>query len=317
MKKLLIYSISCLTVFGFISCQKTFNTVVELDIPYTPLITINASNGMSLDSFLVYVKGSKGITDTGECPVLSQATVQLFEDGSLLNQLNYVPDHLVYANGWVNFLEGKRYTLKVQAPGYAAVETTDTMPKRPANISYVFKRNARYLKVAQDPSMWYDELKLQFNDDASMKNYYSLRVNYERNDLAEVAQDVFSFGPTLFSLDPDLDQENADPTDSRNGVFYSKLYFNDNNFNGKTKELVVYIPNGNTNSIPDSMASQMVFYFAFEHLSKNAYEYEKTNKLYWENEGNPFSEPVQIKQNVINGVGNFRLKYRFIDSLTN
>jgi hypothetical protein len=56
---------------------------------------------------------------------------------------------------------------------------------------------------------------------------------------------------------------------------------------------------------------------AVDHLTENAYRFEKTTKLYWDNDGNPFSEPVQIYQNVLHGVGNFHLKNRMLDSLIN
>lgn len=315
MKHLQYLLISCVWMFVLSSCQKAFNTVVDLNIPHTPLITLNSSNGMSFDSVLLLVRGTKGISDTGYCPIIPNASVSLWEDGVEIRQLSYRPDREMYVNGFHNFISGKTYQLRVSAPGYADVVAEDKMPNAPKNCSYTLKRNARQMNLEQNAMMWYDELTLNFEDDGSQENYYSLRFAYQLLDLIEFGNDVFSFGLTVYSNDPDLEQEDSDPLNPQSGLFRSKVYFGDKNFNGKKKQLIFYLPNGNAS--PDPMPSTMVFYFAFENLSENAYKYERTNQLYWQSEGNPFSEPVQIHQNVKNGVGNFRLKYRLIDSLYN
>lgn len=294
------------------SCQKALNTIIELDVPHTPMLTVNCFNSAITDSLMLNLKGSKGLSDTGICPVITNAAVTLLEDNSPVSTFNYIPSLEQYYANFNNFIGGKTYTVKVSANGYEDVEGRDIMPMPLNNLTMSIVHNAKKLNLEQSEAIWYDEITLTFNDDGSRKDYYSFDVSRSDTNFKDFNEYFMYYGNSKYSLDPDLDgEESYDPLSPQTGLYYMKFYMQDAGFNGKQKRFVFYAPTYST----EPLANPEPWYVMIEHLSENAYRYEKTRKLYDDSDGNPFAEPVQVHNNISKGIGSFRLKYAILDSL--
>jgi hypothetical protein len=301
------------TWIGFSSCERTFSTVVDFNVPHTPMIALKCGVNNYYDSTYVTVTGTKRVTDTGICPFLNNAQLRMLENGVEVGQFQYDTAIRKHYSLFHGYIPGRKYQLIVNHNGYKEVTAEEMMPSKPNNFQMKVQHYARKMNTGTGSSaQWYDEVTVSFDDDPSTANYYAIDGAPYYQGFPD-DQEFFWSSTEKFSVDPDLDAEiTTDPLSSSQNVFYQKIYFNDRNFNGKRKTVTYFIPTGNAG---DPVPNPQDVYVLFEHLTESAYRYERSYQLYRENDGNPFSEPIKVHSNVNNGVGIFKMKHRTIDSL--
>jgi Domain of unknown function (DUF4249) len=298
-------------IFGIYSCTKTLNTVTKLNIPHTPHLVIECEKDKYLvDSTLLGLTASRGITDTGFCPVVYNATIKLYENNVFKSDLLYdAASEDFYISSFNQYVSGNTYKISASANGYETITAEDKMPSALNIISKQVTRKAKQFNFEQNGNQWYDEVKIVFQDNASTTDYYGFTFGRT----SEQVINSTGWGVSVYTTDKDLDASEDGDIGGQSNFYYSKMYMKDSNFNGQTKTFTAYLPNSFI-SWPDT-SSKSTWYVRMENLSENAYKYEKSEWLYKLNDGNPFAEPVQIHNNVINGNGSFRLKSTLVDSL--
>lgn len=297
-------------VVVFTSCEKTFTTIVDIQIPHTPEMSVECANFPEIDSTIFGLKATKGLSDTGYCPVISNAVVQLYENDVLMSTMTYYANSGIYSTPFTAYTAGKTYTVKASAPGYPAIEASDIMPSTPGNFQVEHIENALKMNFQGSPDAWFDEFKISFDDQASTQDFYAINIDNSIENLLQ-SNDMWTRGK--YTVDPDVDANAGGDIGDNANIYYNKVYLTDKNFNGKRKTIVLYVENGMIGPTPQP--NFQPWFLRFDNLSENAYKYEKTKWLYQMSDGNPFAEPVLIHNNVKNGVGSFRLMKTILDTL--
>lgn len=300
-----------LTLLFFLpSCKKAFTTIVSIDIPHTPQLTVECSNFPDLANTVLGLKATKGMSDTGNCPVITNAVIQLYEENNPISNFSFSAVDDYYLSPFTAYQEGKTYKITASAPGYPSIEGSDIMPSTPGNIQMEVKQDALKMRYQGTADVWFDEIKISFDDKASTQDFYAIEIDNNRENLVRL-NEFWTRGK--YTLDPDVEANAGGDIGDNANVYYNKLYMPDKNFNGKRKTIVIYVDNGAIG--PNPQPIQQPWFVRFDNLSAHAYQYEKTNWLYQMNNGDPFAEPVVIHNNIKNGVGSFRLIKTYIDSL--
>lgn len=159
-------------------------------------------------------------------------------------------------------------------------------------------------------------IKLRLNDPGNEENYYALRLLYSNkttpnNHSNPVFTKEFSINDPLItgstsSIDIIRNEGESDQ-------YYRKLYFSDQNINGKSHNITIQtkfyaysISDDSTGS--DSTAVQWqhipdVLCLEVYSLSPEEFRYLQSSEAARSNDNNFFSEPVQVICNVENGIG--------------
>ncbi len=274
------------------SCEKAFNTVINIDIPHTPIIALDCIN--IFDSTYASISSTVSVTGTVTPASINNANVKLYENNILVDSFSFDING-GYRCPFINYKPGSKYKITASAPSFASVETEDECPGNMDIVKSEFTKNAKTILVPDygNVAQLYDEFKITFKNSIDKKDYYKIEVSTNNNQ----------WWTYILTNDIDIDKgENQDILSSGITVLYGAFTMTDINFNGKEKTLTFYAPSSATNQI-DSLWN-----ISISHLSENFYKFEKTRQLYNQNEGNPFAEPVQVFSNVKNGVGIFALK---------
>jgi len=157
------------------------------------------------------------------------------------------------------------------------------------------------------------EVKVKFKDSANEKNYYKMNAytlnssNYksftgEVMSSSYVNEWGFDFSDVVFGNTSVQDEVFGDQSSNTN-------LFTDDLINGKEyvvtfkyqAEINTYFPGKEPADDKKASACQLVV--DFQQLSKSAYLYYKTKNMSIQANGNPFTEPVQVYNNIEGGAG--------------
>jgi len=259
--------------FVFYGCE----TVVEVDLPpYSPQIVINRFFSPS-NVFTVNVSQSLSILDDDYLEYIDNAVVELYENGSQLGTMSYIGNGDYTLNSTAK--AGNNYTLVVYASGYESITASDTVPYAVPIISLSLNDSAGVSQFGDE----YAEVTITFTDPKTTKNYYHVEV-YEYNSFSGWEEVVY-----ITSTDPGV----------TSNVYDSGILLSDALFDGNTHSLKINFDNYYLNS------SNADLYVRLHSTSKAYYFYRKTLLLHQQNKNNPFAEPVQVYNNVENGLGIF------------
>jgi hypothetical protein len=281
MKYIFYISIIC---FGFsiTSCEK--------DIPFPeqdvePRIVVNAT--FSTDSlWKVHLSKSAPVNQVGTPEDITDGSVIIKkETGETIATLSHQANGFYTAEGSPS--SGQRYTIEAQAPGLQSVSASSYQPK-PFSFSFVDSTRSTYLDF---PVVFID---LEIEDNADEENYYLIQVT----QLIELPEEDYSFEflPNHFVFDQNT--ENVD-INSDNG-FFERIYLPDAAFNGEkyTTRFAV-----GTDVIDNEIDGEYTFLISVSSVSSDLYKYTKTLETYEYSNGELFSEPVEIFNNIENGLG--------------
>lgn len=273
-----------LIVIFFTSCEST----AEIDLPpHESLLVLNSL--FTPDSILwVRVTHSKSVFDNSPIEPVTNASVDLLdESGNSVGTMLHQGDGVYRLMTSFHPLPGTSYTINASAAGYPAVHSVDRIPAPVPITGYSVHDSARidaYGVVMAG-------LDVTFDDPAE-KNYYLLE--YVKADTSDPSSPLVSKIQLMTFSDEAGNVE----------VLSSAIAFDDEFNNGKTCTLkaLFYSSSELVHPVP---GSHEVVYIRLLSVSRDYYLYKKTHNIQAENEGNPFSEPVQVHSNIAGGFGIF------------
>jgi hypothetical protein len=295
MKKLF----ACLIIFSAASCEQD----VILNIPPQPVKLVVNGIARTTTAFRVTVSKTAGVLDTISVSRnrVTNAFVQLYENHILKDTLVYDTNsgaYIVKRNTRVT--QGNTYLLKVSAPGFTDVEAVTTTPFSTPIQSITRRMNVK--KDAAGNSL--DEVKITFNDDASLANYYLFRV---RRPQYRGGNNVSYTGiECMRSTDRDIEGRNNDELVDAESCINDEFFLRDVNFNGRVKIIVLFIEHNELEPLIVPGTNRTVRPIVELHsITADQYKYRRSIILYRDAEDNPFAEPVLVYGNVKNGYGIF------------
>ena len=291
--KLLIY---CSILFILFSCKEDFfDSVTEVPLPeHEPQLSIGATINASFpQTAIVRVSSTLSILDTSDFQPVTDAQVMLYEEDDL--NAVFRDEHNA---GWytseeaLELTSGKSYTLKIDSPTFGSIEATQILPEEVEILSASYQSDNAIDIYGERV----DEVIIEFNDPKDEENYYIVSVlaayPFENEDTSFVLETLVYDSP----VDPILEQ------------LPSGLFFNDVSFEGENYRLRVGIElreaisyNEIVSGPPEKLTINLTT------INKDFYLFQKTFDAFWENEGNPFAEPVIIHENIEGGAGLFSL----------
>lgn len=301
------YLFYIITILAFSSCDNMMKTV---DIEITDIgrmITVN-SLLQEGDTIKARIFRSAYIFDKKEIKVLTNANVQFYENNILLgtatlnNNNEYVLNQLAKA--------GKTYKIKVESDDLATAEATSSFTQKASIIS------TDTLRGIDSDANKVKQCKISFKDPANEENYYLIQLpsqynyydDYYKEEMKEQDISIISQSDYLFSSDLSTVQG------TWNGMLVT-----DNLFDGQTKELIFdferiydddeYYEDENT---VDSLSYRKVVLYS---INKDLFNYLASYAKYEDNKDfSFFSEPVQVYNNIKDGLGIFATCSASIDS---
>ncbi|MBN4051468.1 DUF4249 domain-containing protein [bacterium AH-315-M05] len=261
-----------LTLVIIIGCE----IVVDIDMPpYSPQIVANCFfNPDSIWS--AHISNSLASLDNGNIKDIESAVVLVFENNIAIDTLQHTSFGTYRSLGNKKPSAGKSYSLTVSADGYEAIYASDIIPQAVQITSASIQDSAG----TDENNNIIAEVSINFNDPTGQENFYELELY--QNYITDNNKIWFT------SLDPSIEQD-------FNG---ESALFNDVLFNGKSYQLKI-----NFDSYYAQGSSKIIVYL--KSVSKPYYLYNKTVILHQQNQNNPFAEPVQVYNNIENGLGIF------------
>jgi len=329
MKRNSIFLFSILIIV-FSSCEKMFNTVIDIDIPHTEGMVLECLPPYSYEDqyqprlisarTVLSLSNKRKVTGAEKVKAIDNASIYLFENDLMIDSFQKQSGS-PYQSGFYGFKPNQKYSITATSPDYPGIKATDVMPNK-ANISS-FQRFAKHQKLVEyDQLEWFDKLTFQIQDDPKPNEHYRLVLSgivtvdsflIQNNDTSYYYYYTINSMPRYtckFVTDPMFERDTYEEIGSSTNCRYEPLFFNDASFNGMSKSFDVYIPSYITQD-----AAGLPLYVELQIISDKTYKYHKSKAFYDNNQDNPFAEPTQIFSNVENGLGIFGLSSLAVDSL--
>ena len=277
----------------FASCD----VVVDLDIPeHERVLVVNSI--LSTDSIInAYISHSVGAFDASSISYVNNATVEVYEDGVLLGEMDEQAslsydssgelDSIYVYNFNQNPVAGKIYSYEIVHPDYEAVRAQTTVP-----VAVKLNVNEVTLLSEQDYDNHY-RVRFSFND-ALDDNFYRLRLRnpntysgfhyFESNDASMISSSgVHSDGATF----------NGD-----------EALFDDKMFNGTEKEISIDFFDYKSFWFEEE-GIEVQFILELTSVSESYYTYIRSLRAHFDNQDQFIfaGEPVQVFTNIENGLG--------------
>ena len=328
-----------LLLFHLIACE----TAVEVDVPRNPpQLTVNGL--FNPDSvWQIELTQNRYALDNKPFASVPDAEVRVLQDGRAVAVLDYQRNASFTGNSIYRATEGrpelgKEYTLEVSHPTLGSLSANSQVPISQVDIVSVAwdTLDIRESSGPSGNSVLYG-VTVQI-DDPPERNFYSLSFFVRRNGLIYLDingdnQEELVASPPLF-FTPVVAQSD-DPV--VNNIFdgsRDELLFSDESFNGNQYALKLYMAepiqvSGGTTAV-DLFTERVTFgeaiydaegnillepgepfgpgFTAFALLrtvTEEYYTYNYTRDLQASVENNPFAQPVQVFDNIENGLGIF------------
>lgn len=271
-----------LLALSLCSCE----LVLDAKLPRDPdRLVINGI--LNTDStFAISVSASRFILDQKRFAPLAGATVSITdEDGNVYvlqqgSSGNYESDVFPVA--------GRTYSINAFADGFvpvvSQVRVPDPITVKNLELDTVFAPSPNSAEVV---------VRFQFDDPGLTENYYEVRsyqqvaVEYRIFPSEEIIRDTMDYQTVLRP-------PGSNPDDSGSTVFSDKF------FNGKTFS---FESNMSIYQIPGSKVLETKLVLL--NISSEYHKYRTTVNLQQNSEGDPFSQPVQVYNNIEKGFGIF------------
>lgn len=288
------------------SCEKEISVKVP---EYTPRLVVNCSGEVN-EPIWVSVSKSIGVLNYNGLQNLevTNATVKLFVNGNYVETLEQNPDSLGLSHFFSKTIvqQGNEYRIVISAPGFTDAEATSSVtPFVPFSVERI-----RNVRITQYGNMQ-DEIRISFTDAPARDNHYMLQLweSYEFDtSTSQGPYPRYYGGGCINSSDPSIESLGDFSFEENECLYAKEIFISDELFNGRTKELKLYVDTTWGFSHRDSMTGQ-VFYgkIRLYNLSDAYYKYLKTYNYASNNSGNPFAEPINVYTNIVNGYGIFSL----------
>jgi hypothetical protein len=257
--------------FFLFSCE----TVIELDLPgHKPQLVINSV--ISPDSlFTVDISASQSPLVNGSYEQLTDATVQVYQSGQLLYNLNHVGSGIYKADYKPQALQ--YYELRVSSPGLSDVKAQNFIPAAPLLTDL---RTSKVLYTADYGAT--RTLLFTLDEAASQENYYLIQAYTP--DTSYVDRTPYKRTVSLNFVSP-IEAE---------FTMEARYFFSDKLINGKQTRFTLSI---------DDVPNRTI-YLHVAQISKEYYEYART--LNKQAAGDDFGKtPTPVANNIQGGMGLF------------
>jgi hypothetical protein len=280
------------------SCEKTINIALP---PVAPQLVINCTSDV-LQPISIEVSRTASIREQQIHPdlLVKNATVQLYVDDVFAETIAF--DSLLGYQSRIVSQAGKKYALKISAPSFVTVESSVVVPG-----TVVISHVERIPFAAKDQNGNYqDALVITFLDPPRAGDFYLIK-------LEGAADSIWHPGPgtgygnfCVNSSDASIETSSTDLADITVCLESNGIFFRDILFNGRQKEVKLYVPSGSMephyNGVDSTNAT-----IELVHVTEAYFRYEKSSRLAQNSNGDPFSEPVNVYTNITNGLGIFSI----------
>ena len=266
---ILLFAFFCLLL---VSCEKYLEFDQEIK---DSKIVVNAMfDGDS--TYSVHLSNSLSVIDNADLTTIENGIVEVFDlNGNLIESLIHVG--MGYYKGTLYPQTNEKYQVVSSAPGYKTVSAIDTMPPK----SLI--KNVDTAGVENEFNEKELRITLTFEDTPNVRNFYKLQIFGMDN----VSGSIYGYPLAIRSDDVALGL-------SQDG-YSNEILFDDVLFNGGDKTIVIYVED--TRDYDDFLEIRLT------SLSESAFLYRETVKAYRESNGNPFAQPVQVFNNILDGFG--------------
>jgi hypothetical protein len=236
---------------------------------------------------------------------IRNATVVLYENGVLKDTLDYNIPHRRYYSTGVTPVPGNTYRLVVSAPGFETAESTVTAPFPVPTTELRYVRGTR---MSLEGTIM-DDVTFKFNDPPGEENYYLARLETSGNIISSFC--VYSYDPVVERY-----QSDVNPFEANNCIDNFAIQFADRLFNGQSKEISVSASSATLTPNTDPFVGRVYRpYLTRYSVSKEFYQYVKSEIRLDLSSSDPFAQPVTIQGNIRNGYGMFAILAGVVDTL--
>lgn len=267
------------------SCTNLTDGVVkEIELPpHTPQIAGSLFIDSRDSSFSATVSESRGLFDTTETGILQGATINLYQDGSLLHSWDEMDPFLNYTKELgqrVGQLPGV-LTFEVEHPDYETVHATQSFPS-PTD----FELDLSYGTTTAygSPS---DELTITFKDNPGENQHYLIEMAIHART-ALTGEDTSLY----YQLYPEFTNPNAAYVGEAIAISEE----------GIDRDLSIRLATG-FNSLDVLLLYE--YRVTVRTLSDDLYAFYNSYQALQTAQGNPFAEPVILHSNMSNSIGTF------------
>ena len=277
----------------FASCD----IVVDLDIPeHERVLVVNSI--LTTDSIInASISHSVGAFDASSISYVNNATVEVYEDGVLLGEmdeqvsLSYDSSGELDSTYVYNFnqnpVAGKIYSYEIVHSDYEAVRAETTVP-----AAVKLNVNNVTLLSEQDYEKHY-RVRFSFND-APEDNFYRLRL---RNPNTYSGFDYFESNDASVISSAGVQSDGAT-------FFGDEALFDDEMFNGTEKEISIDFFDYKSFWFEED-GIEVQFILELTSVSESYYTYIRSLRAHYDNQDQFIfaGEPVQVFTNIENGLG--------------
>jgi len=247
---------------------------------------------------------------------ISNAKVELYENNILVSELIY--DELGFYISDFKPSENKTYTIKAEAEGFKNVYAQTTVPSSVSileinddNLNIELYTEYGYSQYNIEGNLIFKFARAQNSNNFFLVNTYTITgniaYNYETNEPVDTlwTKQSLWYNPAIES---NTTTEYLYIYDMFEGFVFSDE-FSKSNFFDVNIAFSSYFSNNS------SVNSEKRLYFDAINFDETFFNYLKSKNLYSDNDGNPFSEPVNVYSNVTNGLGLFTAYSIVTDSI--
>lgn len=296
------YIAGVLSLAIFTACEK--NVIIDVP-PHEPMLVINAVNHIDADSVEVKVGKSVDVLKhkSGSDLTLNNVSVILKQQGKQDVTLHYNIDTKSY-RGKADLKNGGIYRIEAKAEGYKTAIAETSVP---TSVEILSIERYKEVKVDIDGNNQ-DEIRIKFNDPIDENDFYIIYLNdagYSADPQNPLLDSFhYHYIGCINVNDPSVESIYDEPIDQYSCFENNGIFFRDDLFNGKTKELILYVTSSGLQS--NTVGGVEVFpEIELHHVKEDYFKYIKSREKSIANNGNPFAEPSNIYTNVENGYGIF------------
>jgi len=304
-----------LILTGMLSCESVL--FIELE-ESDKLIVVNGA--ISPDSLVkVQVSRTRHILDNADLTVLDKATVSLFHDDALIENLEYIGNGF-YATSEFKPLIGADYSIRVEHQGLPTVKSNCVIPE-PVRIISIDTMSVKDESSGFGYYDYYNEGYLQFdltiNDPADQRNYYLLILSADlsgtnwRDTTVRIIDSLYYGGQwnyfprdSVYMISDVVRFKDIPPFSTEDIVLEARTHlgalFSDQLFDGRSYSFRGQIPLYFLGSADSALVS-----FRLHSISESYYKYMKSRQKYYETRDNYLAVPVIVYNNIESGTGFF------------
>lgn len=297
MKKLIQLSAIIILLASVASCRKEIP--LNLDT-YEPKIAVSCLFEQD-SNFYFYVTESQSPLDNDTFPALQNATITITNSLGKTETITVMVDHDYYYNTKQEYksnmkvMPGLTYNVSVDHADFGTATASASVPTG----TQISRLDTMSVIEFGFPALRFN---LSFKDPAET-NYYTLKVFayapeviYDKNTWLPI-DTAMTFQEVYYSMP-------SDGLIGGNGSVFSDELFNGTEYSFSFTVDQYYLDYVMT-QLPEFSSERRFMLVELRSLSNEYYKYQTTLNSFWNADGNPFAQPVQVFSNVNGGFGIF------------